>query len=123
MTDSALWQAVLGDLELATSKANFETWLRPTKLVSLSEKVARISAPNIFVRGRLESHYKQNFLESFSKHGAQIQEIQFTIEGGDSSVRNEPSQPVRAESEVSENTEQANSDPSTIMRHHVFDTF
>ena len=38
MNTNELWQAVLGELELQISKANFTTWFRNTFIASFEEK-------------------------------------------------------------------------------------
>lgn len=81
MANTTIWQAVLGELEVTTSKAHFETWLRNTKLHSLSDTEAVISVPNVFIRSWVEQHYKEQFLNSFHKHGANIATVRFHIEG------------------------------------------
>lgn len=121
MADSPLWKAVLGELELATSKANFKTWLKPTKLISLDNGVALISVPNIFIKNWLDNHYKGQFLDAFQKHGEPIKEVRFEIEGSPEAVLDDFSD---AEAPVVEMAEtQATEAPSTILNHYTFDTF
>src|SRR6266511_1264807 len=79
---TTIWQAVLGELEVTISKAHFKTWLRNAQLASLSDSVATIHVPNIFVRSWVESHYKQQFLTSFQKHIPTIIEVVFDIPSG-----------------------------------------
>jgi chromosomal replication initiator protein len=97
VSNQTIWQAVLGEMEVTTSKANFETWLRNTKLDSLSDTTATISVPNVFIRGWVESHYKDLFLSSFQKHVATIADIQFQIQGSPQTA--EPSIYIQPESE------------------------
>ncbi len=81
VTETALWRAVIGELEVSVSKAHFETWLRNTKLQSINEQVAVISVPNIFIREWVEKRYKNDFLESFKKHAHSLEDIEFRIDG------------------------------------------
>lgn len=81
MTDTALWSAVIGELEVSISKAHFETWLRNTKLQSINEQVAVITVPNIFIREWVEKRYKGDFLASFKKHVHTLEDIEFLIDG------------------------------------------
>ncbi|HEY1074073.1 MAG TPA: chromosomal replication initiator protein DnaA [Patescibacteria group bacterium] len=81
MTDTGIWQAVLGELEVTTSKAHFQTWLKRTKLHSINESEAVISVPDVFVRSWVENHYKDQFLISFHKHGQTIESVRFLIDG------------------------------------------
>ena len=45
-----IWKAVLAEFELSLSKANYQTWLRDTMLLSIDQDVATIYVPNIFTR-------------------------------------------------------------------------
>jgi chromosomal replication initiator protein len=81
VTDTALWSAVIGELEVSISKAHFETWLRNTKLKSINEQVAVVTVPNIFIREWVESRYKGQFLESFKKHVHTLEDVEFLIDG------------------------------------------
>jgi chromosomal replication initiator protein len=44
----ALWQSVLGEIELSVSTANFQTWFKDTELVSSSNDEVVIAVKNIF---------------------------------------------------------------------------
>lgn len=127
MTDAAVWQAVLGELEISTSKANFQTWLRNTKLLSLNDAVATISVPNIFIRSWLENHYKDQFLASFKKQVPSIETIRFEIEGSEVAPAPEVV-PVyettnKKPSSKPASRELAEELPTTISRGQVFETF
>ena len=43
-----IWRAALGELQVALSPANFETWLRHTSLVDVDDTRFRIAVPNGF---------------------------------------------------------------------------
>jgi len=38
MDTQQIWQAVLGDLELSLSKANFTTWFKGTFIIEVDDK-------------------------------------------------------------------------------------
>lgn len=67
MTNQQLWQAVLGELELTLSKANFTTWFRNTGISSYEEDKIVISVPNTFTQTWLEKKYHQNILKTLRK--------------------------------------------------------
>ncbi len=125
MENSTIWQAVLGELEMSISKANFETWLRNTKLHSVNDTVATISVPNIFYRARLEAHYKKELLDSFKKYLGTIEEIQFTIEGGKSDNKEEPAREGVKSTPATPSRSMADAPdiPSTIPNNQTFDTY
>ena len=64
MNTSELWQAVLGELELSLSKANFTTWFRNTFIVSHQEDEVIIGVPNMFTKAWLEKKYHREILQS-----------------------------------------------------------
>lgn len=121
MADTTLWKAVLGELEVSTSKANYATWLKPTKLLSVTEEAAIIGVPNIFIKNWLDNNYQDKFLESFEKHGQPVKQVRFEIES-----ITPTEDPVTTEAPVVMMVEQQKSEPSTpetIIRHHTFSTF
>ncbi len=67
MTKEELWQAVLGELELSISKANFTTWFKNTSLVDLEKEKVVLAVPNIFTKEWLEKKYKNKILDSIRK--------------------------------------------------------
>jgi chromosomal replication initiator protein len=54
MNTNELWQAVLGELELKLSKANFTTWFRSTFIANFSENEITVGVPNTFTKTWLE---------------------------------------------------------------------
>src|SRR5690606_23562860 len=64
MTNQQLWQAVLGELELTLSKANFTTWFRNTAISTYENDKVVISVPNTFTQTWLEKKYHQNILKT-----------------------------------------------------------
>src|SRR3989338_1901377 len=64
MNTSELWQAVLGELELSLSKANFTTWFRNTFIVSHQGDEVVIGVPNMFTKAWLEKKYHREILQS-----------------------------------------------------------
>src|SRR5687767_5293045 len=58
MDAKQVWRAVLGELQVSLSPANFETWLKDTTLVEIDESRFRIAAPNGFARDWLDNRYR-----------------------------------------------------------------
>ena len=56
MTNDELWRAVLGQIELSLSKANFVTWFKNTSLLETSQGKALIGVPNGFAKEWLEKN-------------------------------------------------------------------
>lgn len=64
MNTHELWQAVLGELELTLSKANFTTWFKNTFISSCEGENVVISVPNTFTKAWLEKKYNTAILKS-----------------------------------------------------------
>jgi chromosomal replication initiator protein len=81
MNTSELWQAVLGELELTLSKANFTTWFKHTFISDVRENTIIIGVPNMFTVAWLEKKHTKEILKSLSEHtkGA-IKQISYRVE-------------------------------------------
>jgi len=64
MDNMSLWNAVLGELEVSLSKANFTTWLKNTCLISREENMLVVGVPNVFTKEWLEKKYNSLITES-----------------------------------------------------------
>ena len=80
MTNEELWQAVLAEIELNISRANFVTWFRNTGILSKKEEQVLISVPNSFTKEWLENKYNHFILKVLQKLDGGIKEIQYIIE-------------------------------------------
>ena len=67
MTNEELWQAVLGEIELSISRANFVTWFKNTRIVSNDKGSIIIGVPNGFAKEWLENKYNSYILKGFAK--------------------------------------------------------
>jgi len=65
MNNEQLWQAVLGEIEISVSKANFTTWFRKTFISSYEDNLVVVSVPNIFTKSWLENKYYNQIIEAF----------------------------------------------------------
>jgi chromosomal replication initiator protein len=64
MTNQQLWQAVLGELELLLSKANFTTWFKGTFVAENNKNEIIIGVPNAFTKNWLEKKYHNYIIKS-----------------------------------------------------------
>src|SRR3989338_2528063 len=67
MNTNELWQAVLGELELSLSKANFTTWFKNTFISDTEEHTITIGVPNMFTKAWLEKKYTKEILRSLQE--------------------------------------------------------
>lgn len=81
MDFSALWQATLGELELALSKANFTTWFKHTFISSFENGRIVVSVPNTFTKAWLEKKYHDAILKALrSTTNQAVREVHYRVE-------------------------------------------
>ncbi|MFA5109618.1 MAG: chromosomal replication initiator protein DnaA [Patescibacteria group bacterium] len=81
MTNEQIWQAVLGEIEVSLSRANFITWFKDTFISSFENERAIICVPNAFVKKWLEEKYHKNILSALENITKQkLKEIIYKIE-------------------------------------------
>jgi len=64
MNKEQLWTAVLGELEVSLSRANFTTWFKNTSIVSIDNDRVVVGVPNVFTKEWLEKKYNTDILSS-----------------------------------------------------------
>jgi chromosomal replication initiator protein len=74
-----VWQAVLGELELNVTEAEYKTWLQGTQLVSRDGVAIVVSVPNIFTKARLEGQFATNIKDTLSKIMPEVTTIEYKI--------------------------------------------
>ncbi|HZZ99587.1 MAG TPA: chromosomal replication initiator protein DnaA, partial [Candidatus Paceibacterota bacterium] len=79
MTNEELWKAVLGEMELSLSPANFTTWFRNTTIVARDKNYIMVSVPNGFVKEWLENKFNKKILDSIRNLTPEIREIRYSI--------------------------------------------
>src|SRR6185369_3138113 len=79
MTNEELWRAVLGQIELSISKANFITWFKNTTILSKQDNIVTIGVPNGFAKEWLENKYNHYILKALKGFDPHIHEIRCLI--------------------------------------------
>jgi chromosomal replication initiator protein len=79
MQQDALWQAVLGEIELSVSHGNFVTWFKGTSLMKHSDEAIVIGVTNIFIKQQLEKKYGGVIAETLAKNGLVSKQIEYKI--------------------------------------------
>ena len=64
MNNQELWQAVLSEIQLKLSEANFSTWFKDTNIVKKDKEKIIVTVPNLFVKEWLEKKYNPLISES-----------------------------------------------------------
>jgi len=81
MNNEQLWQAVLGEIELNLTKANFSTWFKNTFISSYEDNKAVVCVPNTFTKAWLEKKYHPRIASAFENVlGKKINEIFYKVE-------------------------------------------
>ena len=75
----ALWQSVLGEIELSVSHATFTTWFKNTELLENSSDSVIISVPNIFAKKQFEVKFNEQVKQVLEKNGSKPKQIIYTI--------------------------------------------
>jgi chromosomal replication initiator protein len=75
----ALWQSVLGEIEVSVSNAHFNTWFKNTELIENSGDLITIAVPNIFVKQQLEVRFDRTIRDILAKNGVTPQRIDYMI--------------------------------------------
>lgn len=71
MTPQQIWQAVLAELELSLSKANFTTWFKKTAMGAFENGEAIISIPSTFYRTWIEKKFHSQLVKLIEKVAGQ----------------------------------------------------
>jgi chromosomal replication initiator protein len=79
MQEDALWQAVLGEVELSVSHGNFVTWFKGTSLLKHSDDIITIGVSNIFIKQQLERKYSDLIVKTLAKNGLVSKDIEYKI--------------------------------------------
>lgn len=100
MQDS-VWQAVLGEIELTVSRANFATWFMNTRLLRYKDDVLVIGVPNVFIKQQLEKKYNPLIIELLEKNGVKPKSVEYKINSSISTVkRQEEESPILSNTQV-----------------------
>lgn len=75
----ALWQSVLGEIELSISHAAFTTWFKNTELIDSSNNVVTIAVPNIFAKRQFEVKFNDQIRTVLEKNGISPERISYTV--------------------------------------------
>lgn len=92
----ALWQSVLGEIELSVSHASFTTWLKNTELIDQTSDTITIAVANIFAKRQLEVKYNDQIKKILEKNGVTPQTIIYTIKSSASKKTTNREVPVTA---------------------------
>lgn len=93
---SALWQSVLGEIELSVSRGVYTAWFKNTELLVNEDGNVVIGVANIFAKQQLEVKFNKQIVDTLSKNGIRVKQITYTI----SSATKSPVRAVAAAAEL-----------------------
>ncbi len=76
---SQIWNLMLTEIEKNLSRPSFETWLKSTRPISLTDNTILIEVPNDFTKDWLESRYKELILRTIKNITGEEYNINFLI--------------------------------------------
>jgi len=85
------WQWVLSQLESEYGRAQFERWLKPLRMIELSEGVARLAVPTDFIRDWIERNYLNRIRSLIGTGPAALRDVQLVVTGNGTSGRSSAS--------------------------------
>lgn len=76
---NALWQSVLGEIELSVSHGNFETWFKQTELVECDDERVVIGVANVFAKRQFEVKFNQQIKDILKKNGVDAKTVVYEV--------------------------------------------
>jgi chromosomal replication initiator protein len=99
----ALWQSVLGEIELSVSHANFTTWFKNTELVDQTDDSVTIAVPNIFAKRQFEVKFNDQIKSVLKNNGVTPSRVTYIVQtSGKKTVSRETTAAPAASAEVQE---------------------
>lgn len=126
MTKEELWKAVLGEMELSLSKANFTTWFKNTSVTAQEGDLIVVNTPNGFIKEWLQNKFHKQILNSVQKLVPEIREIKYLIGSANLGLtaKKDISQLVAERVFESKPTVDADINPQTnLNKKYSFDSF
>ncbi len=79
MNNQQLWQAIIGDLEISLSKANFNTWFKNTTIVERGPDFILVGVPSTFNRDWIANKYHQSLLKVLKTIAPEVKDIKYQV--------------------------------------------
>lgn len=76
---SALWQSVLGEIELSVSHGNYETWFKNTELLDFHDGQVTIGVANIFAKRQFEVKFNDQIHDILKRNGMDAKSIAYRV--------------------------------------------
>ena len=83
---NALWQSVLGEIELSIPRGHFEAWFKSTVLLDHTGNVVTVGVTNIFAKSQFEKRYDSQIREILEKNGVAKPIVRYQVQTSKKSV-------------------------------------
>lgn len=123
MNSQAIWQGVLGEIEVSIPPSSFSTWFKSTELDIISDDEVAVLSPNPFVLTQLEKRYYQRIADGLKRNGLIVSTIHFrpkkTAARKQRLSRDEPNSTTAAQPII----KQAKKSATNLNPRYTFDNF
>ena len=123
MNSQAIWQGVLGEIEVSIPPSSFSTWFKSTELDIISDNEVAVLSPNPFVLTQLEKRYYQRIADGLKRNGLAVSTIHFrpkkTAARKQRLSRDEPNSTTAAQPII----KQAKKSATNLNPRYTFDNF
>ncbi|HSX02854.1 MAG TPA: chromosomal replication initiator protein DnaA [Candidatus Saccharimonadia bacterium] len=79
MEDRGLWQAVLGELEVTLTRANFATWFQNTGILSNEDGHVVVAVPHMMAKNWLEKKFHTSIQATMTKMSPGVRSIEYKV--------------------------------------------
>jgi chromosomal replication initiator protein len=122
MNNEQIWQAVLGEIELNLSKANFITWFKDTFISSFDNDCVIVCVPNTFTKAWLEKKYHKEIVGALENvTNKSLKDIVYKVEAKKQNVVSNILQKMKVKREEPEEVIAVNR--FGLNSRYVFDSF
>ncbi len=84
---NALWQTVLGEIELSVSRASFMTWFKNTELLEQDGDHITVGVPNVFAKQQFEVKFNEQVVQTLRRNGVTVERVTYTINSNNKKLR------------------------------------
>lgn len=79
LDEKETWQAILGELEVVFSKANYSTWFHDTFILDMNPEIMIVGVPNNFVKEWLENKYYPQVFDALKKIHPELKSVKYKV--------------------------------------------
>lgn len=84
---NALWQTVLGEIELSVSRASFMTWFKNTELLEQDGDHITVGVPNVFAKQQFEVKFNDQVVQTLRRNGVNVERVTYAINTNSKKLR------------------------------------